>query len=395
MNILFLTHRLPYAPNRGDRVRAFHLLRHLARWANVHLVSLVHDDEEVSHVKEIDKSLAESITVGRVTHLGNRARAALALATPVPTTHTMLRAPGLADQIASVASRARPDVVICYCTGVGPLTATPSLAGVPLVLDMVDVDSKKWAALAQKASPPLSWIYRREARTLSRYEAEIARRAHCTTVVTPRESNALQKLAPGARIEVVPNGVDTEPLSRPPRDRRPSDVVFCGVMNYQPNVDAVVWFAEQVWPGIRARKPEATFTVAGSDPDRRVRQLAALPGVEITGAVDDVRPYLWRATLSVAPLHTARGVQNKVLEAIAAGLPAVVTPVVAAGLPQEVHSACSVAETAETFAAKVLELLSADQAERDALVARADLGALSWERSLAKFRTIVKEAAAR
>lgn len=395
MNVLFLTHRLPYAPNRGDRVRAFHLLRQLARWARVDLVSLVHDDEEAAHVEEIDKSLVASITVGRVTHLSNKARAALSLATPVPTTHTMLRAPGLSDQIANVVSRARPDVVICYCTGVGPLTDTPSLAGVPLVLDMVDVDSEKWAALAEVTAAPLSWIYRREAHTLSRYEAEIARRARCTTVVTPRESGALQRLAPEARIEVVPNGVDRQPLSRPPGDRRTSNVVFCGVMNYQPNVDAVVWFAEQIWPGIRARKPEATFTVAGSDPDRRVRQLAALPGVEITGAVDDVRPYLWRATLSVAPLHTARGVQNKVLEAIAAGLPAVVTPVVAAGLPHQVQPACAIADTVETFAARVLELLSADQAERDALVARADLGALSWERSLVPFRTIVEEAAAR
>ena len=207
MNILFLTHRLPYAPNRGDRVRAFHLLREMSGWAQVHLVSLVHDEEEAAHVGEL-RGLVESTTTRQVPHLKNKVLAAMSLPSGVPTTHTMLSAPGLAADVSALAARTAPDIVVCYCTGIAPLTSTPALSQTPLVLDMVDVDSEKWAAMARAAKPPMSWVYRREARTLARYEAKIALRARCTTVVTEREFQALRTLAPTARIEVVPNGVD-------------------------------------------------------------------------------------------------------------------------------------------------------------------------------------------
>jgi sugar transferase (PEP-CTERM/EpsH1 system associated) len=393
VRILFLTHRLPYAPNRGDRVRAFHLLRSLATWARVDLVSLAHDAEEATHVRDLER-LASSVTIGRVSHLRNRARAALALPTSTPTTHTLLGAPGLRAAVETVAVKAPPDLVFCYCTGIGPMTAIPAIADAPLVLDMVDVDSAKWATLSASAPWPRSWIYAREARVLGAYESRLAMRARCTLVVTSRERDALHALAPSARVEIVPNGVDSARLTDVGNVQRGDDhVVFCGVMNYAPNVEGVLWFVRTIWPEVRKRRPNARFTIVGSDPTPAVEALAAEPGVEVTRAVADVRPFLWRATISVAPLLTARGVQNKVLEAVAAGLPAIVTPAVAEGLPTEVAPACFTAADASSFAQTVVNLLGLVPAERAEIVARARVSELSWDRRLAPLEAILREAA--
>ena len=394
MNILFLTHRLPYSPNRGDRVRAFHLLKEMARWARVDLVSLVHDEHELSQVHNL-AGVTRSVTVGQVPRATNTVLSALRLGTAVPTTHTMLRSPGLDRKIENVVAANRPDAVLCFCTGVGPLTETPGLRHVPLVLDMVDVDSQKWAGLANAGKPPLSWIYGREARMLARYETAVAARAKCTTVVTPKELEALRQLAPQARIEVVQNGVDTEKLRRPDSKEVRGGVVFCGVMNYSPNVEAVKWFVTHVWPLVRQLTPGATFRIVGSEPAEDVQALARQPGVQVTGAVDDIRPYLWNSAVSVAPLLTARGVQNKVLEAVAAGLPVVITPIVAEGIPAEVLPACVTASGELAFSDAVVKLLSATQSVRDDIVARSSLADLSWTRRLAPMRGLLEEAAGR
>jgi sugar transferase (PEP-CTERM/EpsH1 system associated) len=394
VNILFLTHRLPYSPNRGDRVRAFHLLHEMAGWARVDLVSLVHDEQEIAQAKTL-AAVTRSVTVGRVPRTANTILSCLNLGSAVPTTHTMLRSPGLDRRIENVVAANRPDVILCFCTGVGPLTETPLLRQVPLVMDMVDVDSQKWAGMAAAGAPPLSWIYRREARVLARYEAAVAARATCTTVVTPKELESLRQLAPQARIEVVANGVDTAKLRRPDGMGQRAGVVFCGVMNYGPNVEAVKWFATRVWPLVRAQAAGATFTIVGSEPTDDVKALAREPGVTITGAVDDIRPHLWNSAVSVAPLLTARGVQNKVMEAVAAGLPVVITPVVEEGLPGEIKAACTTAATEVAFSEAVVRLLGATQQARDEIVARSSLDGLSWQRRLAPMRGLLEEAAGR
>jgi glycosyltransferase involved in cell wall biosynthesis len=234
----------------------------------------------------------------------------------------------------------------------------PPLASFPLVLDMVDVDSAKWAALAKRTRGPLGWSYQREAACLAPFEERIAQKAHATIVVNERERSTLALLAPTARATVVPNGIDVDFFRPPGRPAQGAGVVFCGVFNYSPNEEAALWFMREVWPAVVASRPDATLTLVGSHPTRALRETAARhASVEFTGAVPDVRPYLWRSALSVAPIWTARGVQNKVLEAAAAGLPSVVTPAVFKGLPEQVAAACTVAETADSFAASVLRQL--------------------------------------
>jgi sugar transferase (PEP-CTERM/EpsH1 system associated) len=394
VRVFFLTHRLPYAPNRGDRVRAYHILRHLQQHAEVDVLAFVHDAEEASHVAEA-AALASTVEIVRVPRMRNVLRSLFSLPSTRPTTHTMLDAEGVARAIKRIVSRKSPSVVLAYCSGVAHLTLEAPLDRIPLILDMVDVDSAKWDALAAVTPPPRAWIYAREARLLARFERDITHRAFATLVTTEKERGALRAIAPNGRIEVMQNGVDAASL-------RPSDgpaetpgVVFCGVMNYAPNEEGATWLAREVWPLVRRRRPDAWLRLVGSSPTRAVRRLADEGvGIEVTGHVADVRPYLWTAAVAVAPLLTARGIQNKVLEAVAAGLPTVVTPGVFEGLPVEVRAACLAAPSARAFADAIIALLNRSPNERRALAGAADLTALSWARTLEPLRDMLTEAVA-
>jgi sugar transferase (PEP-CTERM/EpsH1 system associated) len=393
VRILYLTHRLPYAPNRGDRVRSFHMLRALARTHEVHLVSLVHDREEQSHAPGM-LGVAASVTTAMVPRALNLVRAAAALPGGRTLTHVLLDSPRLPAILKRAALEAPPDVVLAYCSGMAQFALRPPLDGCPFVLDMLDVDSEKWAALAAAAAQPMRWAYQREARLLRSFEAVAARKAAVSLVVNQREAASLRAIAGDARIEVIENGVDRAHLQPPPEPVESADVVFCGVMNYAPNEEGALWLAREVWPLVRQRRPDARLLLVGSSPTAELRSLPARdPSIVITGRVPDVRPFLWRAAVSAAPLRTARGVQNKVLEAVASGLPSVVTPVVAAGLPAEVLPACRVTETPAAFASALIELLQAEPGTRRGIAACADWSALSWETCLAPVSTLLAAAA--
>jgi sugar transferase (PEP-CTERM/EpsH1 system associated) len=395
MKVLFLTHRLPFAPNRGDRVRAYHIIRALARRASVHVLSLVHDDEEEAQAEAMRRD-GMAVTTARVSRRRNLVRGAAGLATSRPLTHLLLDSPAMPSAIERTLRGGEPDVVLAYCSGMARFALEPPLDRYPLVLDFVDVDSGKWADFTRAARGPRRWLYRREAACLSAFEAAAARRAHAATVVTAREADALRRLCPDARTHVIGNGVDLAYLAPPDPPSSEPAVVFTGVFSYEPNADGAVWFARRVWPSIRARVPGARLTLAGSSPLRRVRQLAEEDSsITVTGAVPDIRPYLWRSAVAVAPLFEARGLQNKVLEAAAAGLPSVITSAVWAGLPQEGLAACRLADDADAFARAVIDLLQRSPAERRALAGSGGLAALGWQSSLAPLCDLIESAAAR
>jgi polysaccharide biosynthesis protein PslH len=383
MTIAFLTQRLPYAPNRGDRVRAYHEIRALAARHEVHVVSLVHDEDEAAHARDLD-NVVSSVTTIPVTRVRNRIRGAASLATRRPLTHVLLDGPSARAALDRLVARARPDLVFAFCSSMARFAMEPPLDGLPFVLDMVDVDSAKWAALAERGAAWKRWILRREARLLGPFEARAARAARAVWVVNDREAGLLAALAgPGVRVLTVQNGVDLahyRPAGPPPET---GDVVFCGVMDYAPNEQAAIWLATEVWPIVRAARPSARLVLVGSSPTSRVRALAGDPSVVVTGTVPDVRPYLWDGAVSAAPLHVARGVQNKVLEAAAAGLPAVVTTAVAGGLPRAVLPACEVADEPGEFADRLLRLLALSPGQRRARAASAAMGDMTWESRLA------------
>ena len=394
MRILVLTHRLPYAPNRGDRIRAHHLVQQLATRAEVDLVSLTHDEEEESHAGDL-RGIVARLRMARVPRIRNLARGVCALPTRRPLTHILLGAPGIRTAIAEMVHGTPPDIVLAYCSGVARFALEAPLRSVPAVIDMVDVDSEKWAELAKTAAPPRRWIYGRERRCLSRFEITAARHARATLVVNERERASLLRLAPDANVRVLQNGIDLTTFRPAARPAEGATVVFCGVMNYSPNEQAARWLAEEVWPLVRRQRADARLLLVGANPTPAVRALGSHDSsIEVTGTVPDVRPYLWRAAVAAAPLQTARGIQNKVLEAIASGLPTVVTPVVADGLPVQVTVACVIAGSPEAFANGLLGLLDLAPAERRALAMRADLAALGWNEQFAPLFEILEQARA-
>jgi sugar transferase (PEP-CTERM/EpsH1 system associated) len=363
-------------------VRAYHILEMLASRADVDLVSLVHDRQESEQAATV-RRVTPHVTTVAVPRLRNYLGAASALPTRVPLTHALLNAPDLDSRLREICERRRPDVVLAYCSGMARFALRPPLNTIPLVLDLVDVDSQKWRELADRASPPMRWLYRREARTLGAFEAQAAAAARATLVVNEREAAVARRLAPTANVHVISNGVDARRLRPVNGPATTSQLVFCGVMNYEPNEEGMLWFVRDIWPRVRARRPDSRLAIVGSDPTANLRAAcAADAAIEITGRVADVRERLWSSAIAVAPLRVARGLQNKVLEAVAAGLPTVVTTAVAAGLPGDVRPACSVADTPEEFADTVIDLLALTPDERRARAARAVLDPLDWPTTL-------------
>ena len=365
------------------------MLREMARFAEVSLVSLVHDRHEAAMVTEVP--FARRVTGVRVTALRNGANGALRLWSARPLTHSLLDAPDLVDAVRRTVTGSRPDVAVAYCSGMARLAFHPTLTQVPFVLDMVDVDSAKWARMADATRGLRKWIYQREARTLRQFEMKVVRHARTTLVVNERERDLLLELAPDARVVAIPNGIDLAAFA-PSREPRPSsNIVFCGVMNYAPNVEGVCWFAAQVWPAVKAARPDARLVVVGAEPAREIRTLAAADqSIEVTGAVPAVQPYLWNAALAIAPLSMTQGLQNKVLEALAAGLPVVITPQVSAGLPERARNGCMVVSSPEEFAAAVLELLAATPEQRRHRAESAKLDQLTWSVQLDQLEPILR-----
>jgi sugar transferase (PEP-CTERM/EpsH1 system associated) len=255
------------------------------------------------------------------------------------------------------------------------------------VLDMVDVDSDKWTQYAPTQRWPLSWVYAREGRKLAEWEARVAQDFDATLLVSADEAALLQQRVPHERhkIGAFENGVDADYFS-PARDypnpypSAVTGVVFTGAMDYWPNVDAVSWFADRVFPAVRDAVPTAQFTIVGSRPTADVMALARQPGVVVTGSVPDVRPWLAHAACAVAPLRIARGVQNKVLEAMAMARPVVASAQAAEGIRAEAGRDFVLAQGEAEFArAVVVQLQSPASAApaRECVLAHYD-----WARNL-------------
>jgi sugar transferase (PEP-CTERM/EpsH1 system associated) len=326
-DILFLAHRVPYPPDRGDKIRSYQVLRYLAARARVHLLAFADDPADYQAHPRL-RELTASCTV--IPRRKGRARATLeALASGRPVSLTAFDHPAMH---AALAAAPRTDTTY----GFSGQMAQYLPADRPAIMDFVDVDSAKFVQLANTAAPSLRPLYRREAKLLGRFEREVAERVDASLFVTTAEAELFRTAGGNGRIEVVENGIDArhyDPLAgfAPVAEAGPL-IVFTGQMDYRPNVDAVSWFATAVLPGIRARFPAARFAVVGRAPAPAVQALGKLPGVIVTGGVPDVRPWLAAAAVCVAPLRLARGVQNKVLEAMAMARPVIASRAAAEGI---------------------------------------------------------------
>lgn len=370
-DLLFLVHRIPFPPNKGDKVRSFHLLQYLSQHYRVWLGAFVDDPDDWRHLDEVRRFCADVCCVSlnpRWAKLGSLR----GLATGEPLTLPYYRHAGLQAWVDRVLAEQKIERALLFSSAMAQYLRGPRYAMLRRVMDFVDVDSAKWTQYAANKPWPLSWIYRREGRVLLDYEQGVAAEFAASVFVTDEEAALFRQLAPAiapTRVVAIANGVDTEYFN-PDRDYPnpyPADeqvLVFTGAMDYWANVDAVDGFARTVFPTIRRALPNSRFYIVGARPTADVQQLATLPGVRVTGTVPDVRPYLAHARLAVAPLRIARGVQNKVLEAMAMAQPVLATQAAMEGIIPCPDLTESVADDPATLAQRALALL-ADPAERE------------------------------
>lgn len=321
--LLLLCNRVPYPPDRGDRIRSYHLLRYLAARARVCLAC---PSQQTTPASTVDRlaGLTERMAIRQTGTLGRAARAAVTLLGGRSASEGFFAHPGVAASVSAWARDLRFDAVVCSSSAVTPYARLPELRRLPLIVDLVDVDSDKWRQCAAQGPFPRAWLHRWEASRVARLEHRLSQQAAEIIVVSQAERALYEKVAGSPRAVVAPNGVDAHYFQpEPSRGRPAATACFVGVLNYQPNVDAVRWFVEAVWPLVRSRTPSATLLVVGRNPDPAVRRLCGQPGVELHADVPDVRPFLSRSRVAIAPLRIARGLQNKVLEAMAMELPVV------------------------------------------------------------------------
>jgi sugar transferase (PEP-CTERM/EpsH1 system associated) len=366
-DLLVLVHRIPYPPNKGDKIRSFHIIRYLARHYRIHLAAFVDDPGDMRYIHDVESMCAStcllplSPMLARLKSLrGLLCGSALSL--PYFYDRRMQR------WVDTVMQRNNVLRVFMYSSPMAQYVLDRYPDTARSVIDFVDVDSEKWRQYAQQKPWPFSWLYRREGKLLASFEREVACRFDASILVSSEEAGLLKRLAPGSagRIGYIDNGVDHE-YFMPDRDYAnpyadEDDVlVFTGAMDYWANVDAVRWFAMEVFPRVRRVVPTARFAIVGARPGQEVLRLGSLPGVLVTGGVTDIRPYLAHARAAVAPLKIARGVQNKVLEAMAMAKPVIATSVALAGISIEENVAVQSADDKSRFVELCVRLLqSAD-----------------------------------
>jgi sugar transferase (PEP-CTERM/EpsH1 system associated) len=354
LRVLYLAHRIPYPPDKGDKIRSWRTLEHLARRFDVDLAAFVDDPADFQHQEHLDRICATAALVP----LDRRAatiRSALGLLTGEPLTFPFYRDARMTRAVAVARARGLA-AEIAFSSSMAPYLEN---GAAPFLVDLCDADSAKWAEYAKRKGWPMSAVYAREGRLLERAETAIINRADAAFAITEEEADLLGSRDGVAKpVHWFANGVDTDyfaPGVAPETAR--VDAVFVGAMDYWANVDAVAWFAAEIWPGIRQAVPEATFFIVGSKPDPAVRALDGRDGIRVTGRVADVRPLVAAAKIAVAPMRIARGIQNKVLEAMAMAKAVIATPAALEGVDATIGTEAVACASAAAFAQECVRLI--------------------------------------
>ncbi len=396
-DVLFLAQRIPYPPNKGEKIRSWRLLERLARRHRVHLGCLVDDPDDWQYTDTVRRVTADA-HFGRVDRSGGRLRALRGLLTGAPLSVAYFARPDLKRWVRRVLAEVKPRAVVISSSNMAPYVLDEPNRPPLMVADVVDVDSAKFAHYAEEARPPMGWIYRREAAYVADLERRLAAEAAWCTLVSEPEAALFRTVAPKARARVlgVPNGVDTaffDPAmpSVSPYDGAGPVLAFTGHMDYPPNIDAALWLATEILPLVRRSLPAARLAIVGANPVKDIQALGNRPDVLVTGRVPDVRPYVRHAAVCVAPLRIARGIQNKVLEAMAMARPTVVTQAALTGIAAVPGRDLLLADTPPAIAAAVLEALRPERArELSANARRFVLAAHGWEHTFAAFDDMLR-----
>ena len=355
MRILFLTQRVPWPANRGAKITSWRLIERMARKHEVVCFTFANDEEERAGAEEMNRKGIETIAYP-LNQRAAKLRSLPLLLTSQPLTLGVFGSKAMQAEVLKRGAQA--DLAYAYsssmCAFLEPLE-------IPCVMHFAELDSDKWKQYSERESFPMSWVYGREYRTLRAVEKRLAAAGAENVLCTTLEKEIFDREIPGNSSMVLRNGIDLEYYRPSPDTVEPGHIVFTGVMDYLPNVDGCVWFVNEVLPRLREQFPEVRFTIIGADPNAEVLALANQPGVEVTGFVDDTRDYLKKGAITVAPLRIARGIQNKVLEAMAMGHPVVGTVCATQGVEGQDGRDYIVADTADALVEATARLLANPQ----------------------------------
>jgi sugar transferase (PEP-CTERM/EpsH1 system associated) len=390
MKVLYLCHRFPFPPKRGGKIRPFNMIRHLSGAGHaVTVASLARSPEEAQEGQGIAPFCAHyEMTV--VSRLAQAARMVARLPTPIPSSMGYFYSPQLARRVDELLARERFDLIFVHCSSMAPYVA--AVRGVPKILDFGDMDSQKWLEYARYKPFPLLAGYWLEGMKLQRMEKRLARQFDLCTATTRAEWETLEGYGLGVATDWFPNGVDSE-FFAPTNEPYDADTIcFVGRMDYYPNQQCMFDFCANTLPLLRRSRPGVKLLIVGADPTPAVRRLGDQPAVTVTGSVPDVRPYVRGSAAMVAPLNIARGTQNKILEAMAMGVPVVTSAAAAGGVDATPEEHFLVAGTCEQQAAAVLRILE-DRNQRGCLAAAGRSRMLShhaWEKSMLRLDAIIE-----
>jgi sugar transferase (PEP-CTERM/EpsH1 system associated) len=389
VRILYVCHRFPFPPKRGGMIRPFNMIRHLSQAHEVVVCSLTRSAQATQDAQGIAPFCSE-FHIGQVDDRFQTMRMVATLPTPFPASASFFHSSSLNRKIRRVLAEQKFDLIFVHCSSVAHYVE--HVDAIPKILDFGDMDSQKWLEYAQHKPFPLSMGYWWEGWRMRAEEKRLARRFDFCTTITRAEHQTLLDYGVDTPSDWFPNGVDNgffAPVEEVAYD--PETIVFVGRMDYFPNQQCMFDFCAHVLPLLKARRPGLKLQIVGAEPSPAVRRLGDLPGVTVTGSVIDVRPFVTRAALTVAPLRIARGTQNKILEAMAMGIPVVASSIAAAGVDAIPGQHLLTADTAEDMSAQILRVLAdPDERARLSKAGRARvLSSHAWPNSMKRLDAII------
>ncbi|MGD1876726.1 MAG: TIGR03087 family PEP-CTERM/XrtA system glycosyltransferase [Kiloniellaceae bacterium] len=394
MRILYVCHRFPFPPARGGKIRPFNMIRHLSQQHEVVVASLARSPEEAEAGRGI-APYCDDFMMGQVSEPAAWARMIAYLPTPTPSSMAYFYDKPLERMIQERLRRDSFDLIFVHCSSVAPYVS--QVKGIPKILDFGDMDSQKWLLYRHFKPFPLSLGYWLEGSKMAAAEKALAREFDLCTCITKAEVETLRGFGVDTPSDWFPNGVDLDYFSPGAEPYDPDAISFVGRMDYFPNQHAMEFFCDEVFPLIRRHRPTATLAIIGADPPAEVTRLAERDGISVTGTVPDVRDHVRRSAVNVAPLSIARGTQNKILEAMAMGVPVVTSPEAVAGVDAVAGEHLLVAEAPQDYADKILGLMEdAGARQRLGAAGRARVESHhSWSSSMNRMDGLIADCLAR
>jgi polysaccharide biosynthesis protein PslH len=356
--LLFIAHRIPYPPNKGDKIRSYNELAFLSRHFEIDLVCFVDSKKDEVYIPKL-QALCHSVTVMQRGMLGQLFRMGLGALKGEALSVALYHKISMQKHVQRLLQDRKHDFVFVFSGQMAQYVPQDYLQ--KTVIDFCDVDSQKWSDYAEKMPAYLSWFYAGEAKRLLAFENQASLKARASVFITPSELKLYQDLGGQGNLAVFGNGVDSE-FFRPFVEKpQPSRLLFTGAMDYFPNVEGVEWFAREVFVPLKSKRPDLEFIIAGANPTGRVRRLAQIKGIVVTGFVQDMRAEQAKAQIVVVPLRIARGMQNKVLEAMACGKAVIASEKSLGGIHAKDDQELEIANTPKEFQTKLEALLAAPE----------------------------------